>query len=458
MSKRVKSLGYSIGVLALGCASAEEATVSFQQTNEALVNSEGAANLGNQAVSLTNGCSGTLLRNDVVLTAAHCVNSNGPNAVNPIDVNGNVVAGTAIAVAQKIEAGKCRDYNGLCPPGRDGDSKVDVAMVKLSSPMTVVGDSVNFVRGLFTGSSDDLVGNSMFCQGRGGTVCGDGRASNTNRWAKFNVTSVTENRMHFEAVNGQAVVTNGDSGGGCYTVISSPVSPQNQISAVISNFTCPSGTDEADSRAEPIEVIRPWVRMMLAQWATNRNYKFSSATELNGFQIVDASPSSGGPSDWKITNGALRQNKDIKGGTGTPTNAGTHALLKGNAMTNGCVETKVTSSDNDKAGIVFRYFNENFFYRFFAYEPNNVVLTRVVNGVESSVASGQKTFDWANGVKLKICMKNDELRGYLDGVQVLNVEDSAFGDGRVGLYNRLLVDANFDYFTTDNDGAFYPEF
>lgn len=453
MLKHKMMLGCLAGTLGVACAS-EEVAEPTTETAEAVVNAEGTDNLASQAVGLEGGCSGTLLRNNIVLTAAHCVNTGSPSKIYPIEAGtGKVFTSSGIAVQDKAEPGICSDWPGMCPAARDQGSKIDVAMVRMVSPMTVAGDSVNFVRGLFTRSTDDLFDAIMFCQGRGDTVCNGGNATTINRWSRFLVTGVTENRMSFEGYNRQTVLTNGDSGGGCYTVITNALAPQNQISAVVSTFTCPRET-----RSEPLEIIRPWVRMMLATWTPNKSYSFSSTSQLADFQIVDASPSTGGPSDWKITGGALRQSKDIKGGAGTPTQAGTHALLKGNAMTNGCVETKVTSNDDDKAGLVFRYFDEKYYYRFYAYEPNNVVISKVVDGVESTVASGQKSFNWADGVKLKICMTNDELRGSLNGTEVVSVSDTAFGDGRVGLYDRLLTDANFDYLTTTNDAGFYPEF
>lgn len=453
MSKNRIVVGCVLGTLGVACA-AERTDEPTAQVSESIVNAEGTDNLAEQAVALNNGCSGTLLRNNVVLSAAHCVNSSGPSKIYPIQTGtGTVLTGSGISVAEKAEPGNCEDVPGLCPPTRAGDSKVDVAMVRLNSPMTVSGDSVNFVRGLFTRSSDDLFDDLMFCQGRGDTQCGGNSAKNTNRWSRFVVTSVTDSRMHFEGYNRTTVLTDGDSGGGCYTPITNAIAPQNQISAVFTNFTCPD-----ESRSEPLEIIRPWVRATLAKWATNKNYTFTNTSELNDFQLVDASPSSGGPSDWKIANGVLRQNKDIKGGTGTAAQSGTHALVKGNAMTNGCVETKVTSSDDDKAGLVFRYYDEKYYYRFYAYEPSNVAISRVVDGVETTIATGQKTFDWSNGVKLKICMTNDYLRGSVNGTLVASVHDTTFGDGRFGLYDRLLVDANFDYLTSTNDSTIYPEF
>ena len=446
-------LGCLVGTLGVACAS-ENVTEPTTTATEALVNAEGTDNLAMQAVGLEGGCSGTLLRNNIVLTAGHCVHTGDPSEIYPIEAGtGKVLTSNGIAVQDKTEPGTCADWPGMCSPERDPTSNIDVAMVRMSSPMTVDGDSMNFVRGLFTRSTDDLFDDIMFCQGRGDTECDGGDATKTNRWSRFVVTGVTENRMSFKGYDRTTVLTNGDSGGGCYTAITNAIAPQNQISAVFTNYTCPD-----KSRSEPLEVIRPWVRAILASWTPNKNYTFSSASQLADFQLVDASPSTGGPSDWKISGGALRQNKDIKGGSGTPAQAGTHALLKGNAMTNGCVETKVTSSDDDKAGLVFRYFDEKYYYRFYAYEPNNVVISKVVDGVESTVASGQKSFDWSNGVKLKICMTNDELRGSVNGSEVVSTNDTTFGDGRVGLYDRLLIDANFDYLTTTNDANFYPEF
>ena len=215
MLKKRMVLGCLMSSLGVGCA-AEQAAEPAEKTSESLVNAEGTDNLALQAVALSNGCSGTLLRNNVVLTAAHCVNSSGPSQIYPIQAGtGKVLTSAGISVQDKAEPGDCEDVPGLCPPTRDGGSKVDVAMVRLSSPMTVSGDSVNFVRGLFTRSSDDLFEDIMFCQGRGDTTCGGGSATNTNRWSRFSVTSVSDTRMHFEGYDRQTVLTNGDSGGGC---------------------------------------------------------------------------------------------------------------------------------------------------------------------------------------------------------------------------------------------------
>ncbi len=463
---RTMLIGGSLLVsLTLACSEAAEPLPSPAKEDptgtrsQDLVNADGVGNLAAHAVALNSGgCSGTLLRNNVVLTAAHCVQPSNPPTVFPISQAGAVQFNAGVQASQVAEVRLCQDVPGLCPSSRNQSAQVDVALLLLSAPIPIGGDMEAF-RGLYTGSGDDLIGTILFCQGRGGTVCGNNQTSNTNRWARFRVKGQSVNRMRFEGISGPGtVVSDGDSGGGCYTPISITEAPGNQISAVITNYTCPSGSTPGKSRSEPIEIIRPWVRATLGQWAADQIWNFSSASELNDFEVFDAVPSSGGPSDWSITAHVLRQTKNIKGTGSAPAASGSNIIARGQVMANGCVRTKVTSSDDDKAGIIFRYYNEDYYYRFYLYEPSNVRLTKVVDGVESTLARANYNFDWSNGVEMKICGKDGSLRAYVDNNRVLTKQDLTFGDGRVGLYNRLLTDAKYHYFVVIHDGTVYPAY
>ncbi|MCH9685674.1 MAG: trypsin-like serine protease, partial [Deltaproteobacteria bacterium] len=100
-------------------------------------------------------CTGTLLRNDVVLTAKHCVSSNGT-------INGPWLLPSAMTVTQDgpgATLGAQRSVTSIVrQPGED------VALMRLSSPLTIEGRAAGQSNQILATSQEDLIGQAVLCQ------------------------------------------------------------------------------------------------------------------------------------------------------------------------------------------------------------------------------------------------------------------------------------------------------
>ena len=446
-------------VLAVGCgATSEEEGLpplegELGVVEEAIAFADGIGPIGGHEVFVYEGCnssnncvsscSGSLLRNDVVLTAAHCVTESSTGTrVRAVSSSGAPTGPWITATAQ--HAGHCSSHPDMCPPERSSSSVIDTAVLTLATPIAIDGNVSTGFRSLFLG--DPQEDEAIRCSGQGRSQCSGGGVG-TFRWGNFDVVTITENRTHWQpASNSDAWMLPGDSGAGCWLREQNTQQPQ-----MFTHFTTQDGCYVNNMRGEVLEVFRPWVRSRLAAHASDFWTSFDSTTDHGLLDYVGSVPT-----DWEVSNGALRYLENTQGDDATM--AGPHALVKNQVMANGCIKTKVWSSDDDKAGIIFGYMNEDNYYRFAAWEPDRVRIDKVSQGTRQNLASVAVAVDWSVGVELKACYaKNGRIFGHIDGTQVADATDTEFPDGRVGLYNRNLQNAAYVYLEVKHDDNVYKE-
>lgn len=83
----------------------------------------------------------------------------------------------------------------------------------------------------------------------------------------------------------------------------------------------------------------------------SRRY-FDAAQDKNDFDFFGSNPA-----HWVVSNGALEYTQNTGGNDSI--DAGPYALVSGQIVANGCIGTTLSSSDNDKAGVLMDYINEH---------------------------------------------------------------------------------------------------
>jgi hypothetical protein len=421
-------------------------------------------------VQVQSNCTGTLLRNDIVLTARHCFSSPYRPTLYTIKTGFDGNTWTEIGNVDSIDVMRDADCT-WCPSTwpTDGDigDDADAAILHLSSPVTLDGVKEGAFRALYPWEDTDanLQGGSVTCEGWGNNVCTGLPAPNDQtgfgqlRYFNTTIDAVQhdENNGRYyinQNASGQQVLS-GDSGGSCW-LFEDSTSKYRQVLGINKVSGCGS------SRSSMIlnSTIRPWVRSLLGHYATNFFTTFDDPSELSEWTVMAPPSSTGGPPDWEISGSALREHSDMAG-VSPPSVAGTgtHIIRNDQVIANAWIDTKIYSDDDDHAGIMFRYVDERNYYRFVANEYNGgtVKFERIRDGQVATFGEATNVgIDWSTGVKLSVQTRARDHWGYVNDRQVSYMFDKAHPDGRVGLHNRILKDARYIYFAVYHDDNLYP--
>jgi hypothetical protein len=112
----------------------------------------------------------------------------------------------------------------------------------------------------------------------------------------------------------------------------------------------------------------------------------------------------------------------------------------------------VQSTDDDAAGIVFRYVDPTHFYLFTIREQTGQAHIYKRDGSTFTVLdSATRSVNWgaAGGVNLEVRVQDYTFRAYVNGAHVLTASDTEYPVGAVGIYKYGLVNASFDAFNVN---------
>lgn len=185
------------------------------------------------------------------------------------------------------------------------------------------------------------------------------------------------------------------------------------------------------ARFEEVEVYRP----PLDAFALLRDRFADNST--NGWKVVDEGTELG-PSQWKIIAGEFCQTTDIY----TPliddhtlSRQGTVAIAGDLAWSDMIISVRLRSLDDDAIGLVFRYSDENHYYRFsMDSQCHYRRLVKNVGGNFSCLWEDDFAYTVGQAYDVTIVAIDNTLRGYFDGVPMFVVKDDDLISGQIGLY------------------------
>ena len=164
----------------------------------------------------TGTCSASLLTNEWIITAAHCLKPGDISSPNQVSLTANWKT-VQNRTAEEIRSLRNLPINVVLP---------DVALIKVRVPFNVFGSTRHFRRELFANRMDNLVGYPLETYGRGINVLAQGsgitatpsQSDGQYRIARTQISRV-DNLLYWFPRNGSnQIVAGGDSGGPSFII------------------------------------------------------------------------------------------------------------------------------------------------------------------------------------------------------------------------------------------------
>ncbi len=164
---------------------------------------------------------------------------------------------------------------------------------------------------------------------------------------------------------------------------------------------------------------------------------------FTGWTIVDDKGTRLGPSVWSAETGSLVQSSNI--GSSTSSNLGAFALYTKRNWSNYRLALKMRSADDGSIGVMFRYLDNNNYYRF-SWDKQRFSrrLVKLENGVLTVLAEDAVPYVIGQTYQLQIVAQGTTLEVWIDGTLIFSVTDASFDGGTIALYSWYNQGSTFD--------------
>ena len=172
---------------------------------------------------------------------------------------------------------------------------------------------------------------------------------------------------------------------------------------------------------------------------------------MDGWTVIDDEPYRSGPSTWKVSSGGLYQTTNIR----TTENElavykGTHAITGNPDWSDYYFATRIYTSDDEGLGMLFRYQDEDNYYRFITLKNTDnwgkpfKRLEKQINGRFTTLAQSTNDIKIPGSFVGKIKVVGDSIFVFEDGALLFAVKDDTFKKGKIGLMCYANRGAIFD--------------
>lgn len=164
----------------------------------------------------------------------------------------------------------------------------------------------------------------------------------------------------------------------------------------------------------------------------------------NGWTMIDDQGTKYGPSVWTVEGGALVQSSNI--GSGTAERKGTFALYTSRNWIDYRASLKIRSTDRDCLGVMFRFQDNNNYYRLSWCGGGSFSrhLVKMHNGQVQMLAEDEVVYTIGQTYQLEVTTRGAQMEIRVDGIPVFSVIDATHTQGSIALYSWWNAGSLFD--------------
>ncbi len=166
------------------------------------------------------------------------------------------------------------------------------------------------------------------------------------------------------------------------------------------------------------------------------------SNELTHWQVVDDPETLEAPSVWRVeADGWLHQRSNIWGKQGDFLGRwyGTYFIAGEASWDDYTLRVKAKPFDGDGFGVVFRYQDQEHFYRllFIQDDLNGGPLTRLDKREGADFIelwSSKRGYKMGDELLIEVIAEDDSIRAAIDGINLFEVKEAAYRRGKIGLF------------------------